>query len=162
MYRDPHKSKTHYHGRSWGGNADVDTHGESCKRWDQLSYGSRFIRSGRKLFGCYMLLKGPSCSTRPAAHRHQPPHEVIRVGVFILGAQLWGVELSCPQDLQDPIQGLCHGHGTAFLRCIDDVDYLMMIQRVSPCLFTKHFLKKIYDKANGKHRAGNEIVNVPE
>lgn len=89
-----------------------------------LSCGSGFIRSGRKLFGCCRVLQGPSHSQRRAAYRHQPPHKVIGVGVFILGAQLWRVELRGPQDLQDPIQSLSHGHGTALLGRIDDVDNL--------------------------------------
>lgn len=56
-----------------------------------------------------------------SAYRHQPPHKVVGVWVFILGAQLWGIELRGPQDLQDPVQGLSHGHGAALLRCVDDV-----------------------------------------
>lgn len=93
---------------------------ESCKRSD-VCYHPRvisFVTEGSSL-GVSDLSKAP-----PSPYRHQPPNEVIRVRVFILGAQLWGVELSCPQDLQYPIQGLCHGHRAAFLRCIDDVDHL--------------------------------------
>lgn len=89
-----------------------------------LSCGSWFICSGRKLFGCCRVLQGPSHSQRRAAYRHQPPHKVICVRVFILGAQLWRVELCGPQDLQNPIQSLSHGHGTALLGSINDVDNL--------------------------------------
>lgn len=54
-------------------------------------------------------------------YRHQPPDKVIGVGIFILGAQLWGVQLCGPQDFQYPIQGLCHRHRTAFLCLVYDI-----------------------------------------
>lgn len=57
-------------------------------------------------------------------NRHEPPHEVVGVGVLLLGAQLRGVELSGSQDLQHAVQGLCHRDGAALLRCVDDVYHL--------------------------------------
>lgn len=82
-----------------------------------------FIAEGSCL-GVSDFLKNPHAQGGPAAYRHQPPHKVVCMGIFILGAQLWRVELSGPQDLQYPIQGLCHRHRAAFLGCINDVDYL--------------------------------------
>lgn len=59
-----------------------------------------------------------------SAYRHQPPHKVVSVWIFILGTQLRGIELRGPQDLQDSVQGLSHRHGAALLCCVDDVDDL--------------------------------------
>lgn len=96
-----------------------------------LSCGSWFICSGRKLFGCCRVLQGPSHSQGRAAYRHQPPHKVICVRVFILGAQLWRIELCGPQDLQNPIKSLSHRHGTALLSSINDVDNLDIEKNIS-------------------------------
>lgn len=63
-------------------------------------------------------------STKKQTDRHQPPDQVIRMGIFILGAQLWGVQLSGPQDLQYPVQSLRYRHRTALLCRINDVDDL--------------------------------------
>lgn len=48
---------------------------------NRLSGFSHYKRSSKALEAAFGL-----CSKRHAAYRHQPPDEVIRVGVFILGA----------------------------------------------------------------------------
>lgn len=61
---------------------------------------------------------------REASYAHEPPHQVVGVGVIVFGGELRGVELRGPQDLQHPIQGLGHRHRAALLRRVDDVYHL--------------------------------------
>lgn len=62
------------------------SHGGIPRRLWRVLYGSQFIRTGRKLVGCFRLSWEPSCYKGSSIYRHQPPHKVICVGVFILGA----------------------------------------------------------------------------
>lgn len=59
-----------------------------------------------------------------APYIHEPPNEVIGVGIVLFGGELGGVELSGSQDLQHAVQGLGYGHRAALLGRINDVYYL--------------------------------------
>lgn len=59
-----------------------------------------------------------------SSYTHQPPHQVVGVGVILLGGELWGVKLGGPQDLQDAVQSLGHRDRAVLLGCVDDVYYL--------------------------------------
>lgn len=90
-------------------------------------------------------------------NRHEPPHKVVGVGVLLLGAQLWGVEFSGSQDLQHAVQGLCHGHGAALLRCVDDVYHLGVHRHTGDHLSTgeqepRHTARQIPANAGGVGR----------
>lgn len=58
------------------------------------------------------------------SYTHEPPNQVVGVGVIFFGGELRGVELSGPQDLQHTVQSLSHRNRTALLSCVDDVYYL--------------------------------------
>lgn len=77
---------------------------EFFKRYDSCYHmgADSFVAEGSCL-GVSDFSKGPRSLTDVLAYRHKPPHKVICVGVFILGAQLRGVEFCGPQDLQDSI-----------------------------------------------------------
>lgn len=59
-----------------------------------------------------------------ASYIHEPPNEVISVGIVLFRGELGGVELSGSQDLQHAVQGLGYGHWAALLGRINDVYYL--------------------------------------
>lgn len=66
------------------------------------------------------------------------------MGVVLFRGELGGVELSGPQDLQHPVQGLGDGHRAAFLGRIDDVYHLGRKEnrRVSLAAACKHTHKQ--------------------
>lgn len=59
-----------------------------------------------------------------ASYTHEPPNQVVGVGVILFGGELRGVELGGSQDLQHTIQRLGYRHRAALLGCVDDVYYL--------------------------------------
>lgn len=62
------------------------------------------------------------------------------MGVVLFRGELGGVELSGPQDLQHPVQGLGDRHRAAFLGRVDDVYHLVKKEnrRVSLAAARKH------------------------
>lgn len=98
------KTKVHTHRLSWlsasymqhiiaGSRCETSTQTRALSLWNSANALTcviiwESIHSERKeaVWVFFILLEGPLCSEGPAAYRHQPPHEVIRVGVFILGA----------------------------------------------------------------------------
>lgn len=57
-------------------------------------------------------------------HRHEAPHQVIGMWVVILGHEVWGVELSGPEDVQHAAQRLHHGQWAVGLCRTEDVHHL--------------------------------------
>ena len=78
-----------------------------------------------------------------ASYVHEPPDQVVGVGVVLFGGKLRGVELGGPQDLQHAVQGLGYRYGAALLGRVDDVYYLgNRGRKKSPYSVAKQAIKK--------------------
>lgn len=67
-----------------------------------------------------------------ASYIHEPPNQVIGVGVIFFRGELRGVEFGGSQDLQHALQSLGYRYWTALLGCVDDIYYLEKKANKSP------------------------------
>lgn len=79
-----------------------------------------------------LLIKSFKAYIYAASYTHEPPDQVVGVGVIFFGGELRGVELGGSQDLQHALQGLGYRYWAVLLGGVDDIYYLRKKEHKSP------------------------------
>lgn len=83
-----------------------------------------------------------------ASYIHEPPNQVIGVGVIFFRGELRGVEFGGSQDLQHALQSLGYRYWTALLGCVDDIYYLEKKAKKVPILLqNRHHTETLAQRA---------------